>query len=326
MPRMPTKVEHRTKTTSSVHVPAVKTTTAHNVEATKKTTGPVPTQTTLAPATKSWSTLSPKTEQTTASADPSTLWSPSQKKSVATQVAEFKKLKPDEMKTRLDEIKVKRDETKTQVDTRVADLDGRWAKFDPQKKCHILRDYERHSKKLDRVTRTQIDGQLVVVESAQKQIDKLNKQVDGIGTSKKASKIELRRELKEKIADLKEKQQDAVENATAIIDTKGLKLDRLINTEKAIDPEGFKLGPTLGKLVDLWHELTDLYDQCTTIYKSVMQYGQQQVKQATERREVSEKDRAVALDEQRLESKRYEDKRAQKKLVHERIEANRIRV
>ena len=320
---MVTKVDRSTttKTTTSTHTAVVKT--PKHVTEVKKADGPVPTQM-LAGASKSWSALNPSTKQTSTSADPAKLWGPSQKSSVSADVAAFKKLKPDEMKVKLETIKTQRDDARTKVDARVKDLDGRWEKFAPNKKCVVLRDYERHSRKLDRFTRGKVDTKLDVAEAAQKKIDKLNRQVSELGTPKTQSKVALKEKLHDQIEALQQKQQIAVTEATTIIDQKGLKLDRLVTTEAAIDPVGAASDNALGVLVDIWNGLSELYEQCTAVYKAVENLMKQQAKQQEARREEQKADAANERDRKRIDDKRIEEKRQLKKIDEKRYEQRRI--
>ena len=156
--------------------------------------------------------------------------------------AALMRLSPTQQVEKLAELRAERGELQGKIIDRMKELDAKWETCSPETKLAALKTYAAKSDQLDPATRQVLNRMIRQAENAQGRIDGLKSRRDCMPPSRgatpevKAERSELAAELRAARKDHKE----AVKEATAVIDDKGLKADRLAVTEQVIDPNAPK--------------------------------------------------------------------------------------
>jgi hypothetical protein len=224
--------------------------------------------------------LKPTGAQVTMSADPGTLWGASPRDEA---VAQFRAMTPAERKDRLEQVTQQREQVRGQIGARVDELDRRWNQMRPHDQAKAMGEYERHSRQLDPETRRELRHLLRQADEHHARVETLQQQVQSLGTTK-ADKVE-KAELKKELKAAEKAETKVVQQAVQAVDDKGLKLDRLAETEKLIDP-GF-VGPSLLSLIDKFVDLSWLVDTFQELLKPTPEEEQEKhdLEVAAERQE-----------------------------------------
>jgi len=183
------------------------------------------------------------------SADPGALWGGGQ----AEADQAFLALEPAQQQAELQALRAQRDELTQKIAERVGVLDQKWEQLPTFKKVEALREYRQRSTRLDPATRAEVDSLLEQAQARQKKINSLRAQAAKLGPARLGRGTpEQRHRLAVQLAEARRLQKKEVKAATRVIDAKGLKLDRLRQTERLIDP-GAPKGGLLSTLVDGWN-------------------------------------------------------------------------
>jgi hypothetical protein len=105
-------------------------------------------------------------------------------------------------------------------------------------RTEALREYQESTQHLDPATKKELDALLQRSEASQRKINELRVKIDRLPKSPEAKKgqVELRNQLARELRHARDEQSKVVKAATAVVDAKGLKTDRLASTEQIIDP------------------------------------------------------------------------------------------
>ncbi len=222
----------------------------------------------------------------------------------------------DAKKAELSKLQAKKTAIEGRIANRTAQLDERWSGMKVSSKSEALREYHDRSKRLDPVTRQQLNGLVSDAEQSQRKINELRAQADGMCRPAEctAEQTRERRTIAVKIVEQRQSQTAKVQEAQEVVDTKGYKADRLAVTEQLIDPDA----PAEGSGFSLLDELADL-----TSVSELIDWVFDQIKEVQEeRRELEEEKQAKLLDERYVE-KQVQKKDVLKKLVTKRLEESR---
>lgn len=219
-------------------------------------------------------TLAPNGVPVRGSADPRSLWGQTAPAPVGPQldVEAFKKLTPDQMKSKLAELEGERDTLRGQVQTRIGQLDRKWDHARLATRTEALREFQEGNHGLDAGANSQLDQLVTRAEDAQRRINVLRARADALGKTPadKAANAQARHELAVQLVAARHAQSTAVKAATTTVDANGLKVDRLATTEQTIDPNAPAQGSgksLLDMVTDFFH-LSWLVDSCRAIFRS----------------------------------------------------------
>ena len=195
--------------------------------------------------------LLPKGANVSKSASPSALWGEAPRQ-VDLDAGNFAKLsKADQAKT-AEAAKVVRAELGGEIVNRVEVLDHKWNNSRLSTRTEALREYHDCSGGgLDRGSRRKLDGLVHRSEESQRKINVLRAKIDALPKTPESKKaqVELRNELAKELKSARAEQSKVVKEATAVVDSAGLKVDRLAVTEQIIDPSAPAKGSG-GSLLD----------------------------------------------------------------------------
>jgi hypothetical protein len=233
------KLERASSLTSTPKVQSVSralagTPVATVATATAPSTGPVTEYAGQAAPPKE---LLPRQASVSKSASPSALWGEAPKQ-VDLDPEAFKKLSPSEQKKVVEAAKVEREKLGGEIVQRVEVLDKKWNNSRLSTRTEALREYADRGRRLDRRSRQRLDGLVVRSEESQRKINELRVKIDALPKTPEAKKamVELRNELARELRRARDEQSKVVKEATEVIDTAGLKVERLAVTEQIIDP------------------------------------------------------------------------------------------
>ncbi len=228
--------------------------------------------------------LTPSGEHVATSADPGALWGAGgAEEPESPELAEFKKMDPETQRAHLEALRGQRDVLTGQISERCARLDEKWKKLPPAKRREILRYYHRHSRRLDGATRRELNAALGDAELAQRRIDRLQERIKRLGPDKRGPNAALRKEMSAELRKLRAEHSAAVKEATAVVDEKGLKVDRLAVTEQQIDPAAPKGDKSLLSMVADWFGLSKLINSFLRVLR--VEHGEEQKKAEEKRRQ-----------------------------------------
>ena len=252
-----------------------------------------------APALPDPGPLSPRGTHVPTTAEPGALWGERPSRHFDREA--FARLPPAEREARVAEWEARRGELSHRIHDRVGSLDHRWRYMRVANKVRVIRAYQRKSRALDPETRAKVDVPLARAEAAQRKIDALQARVDRL--SRGPGQTALRNQLAAELKAAREEQSAAVAQAVKIIDDKGLKVDRLAETEQLIDPnappEGS--GSSLLDTVYSWFQLSwQLFSAVTHVELSRTQDKQKK-------------------QERQLEAERLLDDRARNDMLRQRL-------
>lgn len=243
---------------------------------------------------------------------PDALWGqapskPLVSRNISTDPHQFDGMSPAEKAKRLDQLSAARDDLQAKILDRVVALDKKWNNSTTSTKEEALRHYAEHSDQLDPATRDEINGMLAQAAIAQRRIDRLQARRDGMPPSRNATpeQKEARKQLAKELREARKLQKDAVKDATKVVDDKGLKIDRLSETEQIIDPSAPKKdeGGSLWSMVTDFFKLTWATSFLSSIVTIMSQHEDTMKEQAKQEAATAEK---RAADELRLDKKRTE--------------------
>lgn len=203
--------------------------------------------------------LLPQGQHLTRSAAPEALWgaAPS-RRSPFPDVAEFRRLPPEERVAKLEAMKAAREELKREIQDRVAQLDRTWRHAHLKTRTASLRDFEAKHPELTADQQQRFESALRAAEAAEAKVKALAEKAKAFGpeSKKDPAQAEARRQLASELRKAREEQSKAVAAATAVIDEAGLKVDRLANAEQALD----KNAPPPGSGRSLWDKIVSFFD------------------------------------------------------------------
>jgi hypothetical protein len=179
----------------------------------------------------------PRGANVSKTASPDALWGAKPK--VDLDIDNFKELEPAEQKKVVEAAQIERAELGTEISQRVETLDRKWKNSRLSTRTEALREFhERGGRKLDRRTRQKLDGLVGRSEESQRRINALRVQIDALPKTPEAKKqqAELRSQLAKELRRARDEQSKVVKEATELVDSGGLKVDRLAETEQIIDP------------------------------------------------------------------------------------------
>ncbi len=155
---------------------------------------------------------------------------------------QFDKLTPGQRTERLEALKTQRDGLQVKILARVIELERKWDRAPTAIKEDALREYAETSEQLDPETRQELRQLVRQAEIAERRIDRLQSRRDDMPPARHANAEtkRLRAELNKELRAARKEQKEAVKEATAVVDDKGLKIDRLAETEQVIDPSAPK--------------------------------------------------------------------------------------
>jgi hypothetical protein len=220
-------------------------------------------------------TLAPKGSPVRGSADPGALWGERAVAPVGEQldVEAFKKLSPEQMKSKLAELEGERDTLRGQVQNRIGQLDRKWNHSRLATRTEALREFQEGDHGLEAGANTQLDQLVARAEDAQRRINVLRARADSMGKTPadKQANAAARHELAKQLVAARKAQSAAVKEATTAVDANGLKVDRLATTEQTIDPgaPAKGSGKSLLDLVTNFFHLNWLIDAFHSVFKSV---------------------------------------------------------
>jgi hypothetical protein len=233
------------------------------------------------------------------SADPGALWggAPAEGLETSPEIESFRKLTPDQMRAKLDELRGDRDQLTGAIQQRIGELDKRWGRMQNKTRARALGEYRGKSRHLDRRTGAELAVLVAAAEKAQAQIDSLNAQVKALPKDSKTSCPEKRAQLARDLRAQRKALSQAVDQATQLVDTKGLKVDRLAETETIIDPSAAKKpeSETLLGMVKKWFTLDWIIGKCSNIYDAtltqwMLQRHTEQVKDQIRQEDIQQKE------------------------------------
>jgi hypothetical protein len=205
------------------------------------------------------------------SARPDALWgnSPAAHRGPNMDPHQFDKLTPVERKEKLTELRAQRDELQVKILERVVELDAKWEKAPAATKEEALNQYADNSQQLDPEGQRELRQMLRQAAVAQRRIDALRSRRDGMPAARHAdaaTKLE-RAALNKELRAARKEHKECVKEATAVVDEKGLKIDRLAVTEQVIDPSAPKQedGKSLMGMVTDFFKFTWLSDFVMTM-------------------------------------------------------------
>jgi len=208
------------------------------------------------------------------SADPGALWggAPAEGLETSPEVESFRKLTPDQMRAKLQELRADRDQLTGAIQQRIGELDKRWGRMQNKTRARALGEYQGKSRHIDPRTRREVAVLVAAASQAQAKIDALNAQVKALPKDSKTSCPEKRAQLARELREQRKALATAVDQATQLVDTKGLKVDRLAETETLIDPSAKNKPPeqTLLGMVKKWFTLDWLIGKCSNIYDATL--------------------------------------------------------
>ncbi|MBS1152503.1 MAG: hypothetical protein H6Q89_4201 [Myxococcaceae bacterium] len=197
-------------------------------------------------------------------AGPDALWGKSPERGPNMDPHQFDKLTPAQRQEKLTELRAHRDELHVKILERVVELDKQWQSAPTATKEEALKHYAETSEALDPQTAQELRGMLRQAEVAQRRIDRLRTSRDGMPPARHATaETRARRaELNKELRAARKEHKEAVKEATAVVDEKGLKIDRLAVTEQVIDPSAPKAseGTSLLGMVKNFFKFTWLSD------------------------------------------------------------------
>lgn len=176
----------------------------------------------------------------TRSARPDSLWGGPERRNAdrSLEPAALMKLSPEQKVEKLAELQAQRDGLHVKILERVIELEAKWDKAPTGTKQEALEHYANNSDEVDPETRRELRQLIRQAQGAQHRIDRLKERREGMTPSRRANAQEKREraELARELRAARKEQKEAVKDATAVVDDKGLKVDRLAVTEQVIDP------------------------------------------------------------------------------------------
>ncbi len=256
--------------------------------------------------------LVPRAQQLSTSADPSALWGASPASSAAPSQEAFAALPPAEQATQLAAVRGERDEMAKEIGALVEQLDRRWNNSRLKTRTGALKHYEGEGRHLGRGQRRELRELVARSEAAQQRIDALTTQADALPKTPEAKREQaaLRAELAKALRQARAEQSAAVKAATALIDSEGLKVDRLAVTEQVIDPSAPKAGSG-GSLLEKIARFFHLDTLCAVFFdlmKVTLDTGR---KQSEERQETQKAELDARRDRQRVDERLFTELRTQ---------------
>lgn len=182
--------------------------------------------------------LVPRGATLSRSAEPSALWGDAPSKGNDLDPAEFAKLSPADQRKTLQALRAERNQLSAEIVQRLEKLDVKWNNSRLVTRTEALREYQENTAHLDPATKQELDGLLERSESSQRKINELRAKIDRLPRTPEAKKaqLELRNQLARELRHARSEQSKVVKAATAVVDAKGLKTDRLATTEQVLDP------------------------------------------------------------------------------------------
>ena len=181
--------------------------------------------------------LVPRGKPVSTSASPSALWgeAPAAKD---LEPAEFAKLSEVDQRKTLQSLRAERNQLSAEIVQRLEKLDVKWNNSRLVTRTEALREYQENTRHLDPAAKKELDGLLERSEASQRKINELRAKIDRLPKTPEAKKAqaELRNQLAHELRRCRDEQSKVVKAATAVVDAKGLKTDRLATTEQIIDP------------------------------------------------------------------------------------------
>ena len=229
--------------------------------------------------------LVPRGTPVSTSASPSSLWGDAPKKDL--EPAEFAKLSPADQAKTLQALRTERNQVGTEILQRVDKLDHKWNNSRLVTRTEALREYEERGKHLDPSSRRKLGGLLDRSEASQRRINELRAQIAQLPKTPESKKAQadLRNQLAHELERCRSEQSKVVKEATAVVDAKGLKVDRLATTEQIIDPKAPAQGSgdSLLDKIGRFFKLDWLISSFTNITHSFVSEFSKTVEQRAER-------------------------------------------
>jgi len=260
--------------------------------------------------------LVPKGAQVSTSADPGALWGETAKPTSLDQ-ASFQKLSPAEQHAAIVALREERNQLGAEIQARLAKLDIKWNNSRLVTRTEALRDYQEQTKNLDPATKHELDALLEKSEAAQRKINDVRARIDRLPKTPEAKKAQaaLRSQLARELRSARSEQSKVVKAATAVVDEKGLKTDRLATTEQVIDPSAPAPGSG-SSLLDKITRFLGIDSFFSWFNKTTFDLFVEPMKEESKRRDAKLEETAHENFEQRVKKER---------LVKESLEVTRTR-